>query len=105
MKWVNRYVAALVFASFIIAGCAPTATSRDVAEVADDATVTARVKTALIRQDDVKARDINVNTFRGVVQLSGFVESPQMAQLAVQEARRVPGVVAVENKLSVQPRR
>jgi len=99
---------ALVFTALSIAltaGCATDPQNRRVGEVVDDASVTARVKTALIREDDVKARNINVQTYRGIVELSGFVDTQAMADRAVLEAQRVPGVAEVRNALIVEPRR
>src|SRR5690606_40984166 len=65
---------ALPISSLILAlaGCAGTADRESTGEYIDDAAITAHVKTALIRQDEVKARNINVETFRGTVQLSGL---------------------------------
>lgn len=67
-----------------------------------DAEITARVKTALIRTDDTKARQINVETENGIVQLSGFVDSEQMKSAATTTARGVSGVQDVRNELVVR---
>lgn len=76
---------------------------RTVGEVVDDAAVTARVKAALAANSVTKARQINVETRQGVVQLHGFVDSQLEANTAVQEARAVPGVSEVQNDLEVKP--
>lgn len=77
--------------------------TRSAGEVIDDATVTARVKAALTANTVTKARQINVETRQGVVQLHGFVDSQAEANAAVQEARAVPGVSEVRNDLEIKP--
>ena len=88
-----------------ISACAPTDERRGTGEVVDDAGLTARVKTALIKAEKVNATAINVNTYRGEVQLSGFVDDAAMAQRAVAAARSVPGVRTVRNDMRVAPPR
>jgi osmotically-inducible protein OsmY len=73
------------------AGCAPTPTRQSTGEMVDDAALTARVKSALINEPGVKSTAINVETFRGTVSLSGFVDSTEMAQKAVTAAENVRG--------------
>jgi len=72
-------------------------------EVVDDAAVTARVKSALINQPGVKSTAINVETFRGTVSLSGFVDSDDMARKAIDAAEKVRGVRSVKNDMRVKP--
>jgi osmotically-inducible protein OsmY len=70
--------------------------------VVDDGALTARVKTAIARDIGVTpAMNVNVTTYRGTVQLSGFVDSPRVAQQAETIARSVDGVQSVENDLKV----
>jgi osmotically-inducible protein OsmY len=85
------------------AGCAPTQTRQSTGEVVDDAAVTARVKSALINEPGVKSTQINVETFRGTVSLSGFVDSDEMARKAVNVAEQVRGVRSVKNDMQVKP--
>ena len=69
----------------------------------DDATVTAKVKTAIASDVGVKAAtNVNVETFRGVVQLSGFADSEDQASKAVQAAKKVNGVRSVRNDIRVK---
>jgi osmotically-inducible protein OsmY len=69
----------------------------------DDATVTAKVKTAIATDVGVKAAaNVNVETFRGVVQLSGFADSDDQASRAVQAAKKVGGVRSVRNDIRVK---
>ncbi len=86
----------------IIAGCAATPTSRSTGQVADDATVTTRVKAALAKDEGLRnAMDVSVTTYQGNVQLSGFVNTPEVADRAVGIARSVPGVQRVTNSLQI----
>ncbi len=95
-------VLALVTASALFTGCAGTPTRESTGEYIDNAAITARVKTALISDPVTKARDITVESFRGTVQLSGFVNSSEEKTRAEQVARAVDGVVAVQNSLVVK---
>lgn len=83
-------------------GCAPTPTRQSTGGVIDDAALTARVKSALINEPGVKSAAINVETFRGTVSLSGFVESPEMARKAVSATQKVGGVRSVKNDMQVK---
>lgn len=89
-------------AAIQVAGCAPTATSRGTGEVVDDGALTARVKTAIASEAGPgEALNVNVTTYRGTVQLSGFVDTPQQAQRAAEIARSVQGVRSVKNDLTI----
>ena len=94
--------AALGLAVLGLGACAPTATRESPGEYAGDAAVTAKVKTALIKEPGVKANEINVETFRGVVQLSGFVDTQDVADRAVAAASRVGGVKSVKNDMRLK---
>lgn len=84
------------------AGCAGTATRESTGEYVDDASITTKVKAEFVRDPVVKALDVKVETFKGVVQLSGFVDSPQEKSRAEQIARNVPGVQGVKNNISIK---
>lgn len=83
-------------------GCSAM-TGKSTGEYIDDATITAKVKTDLIRDPVVKAREINVDTNGGVVQLNGTVDNAQQRMRAEQIARSVSGVQNVEDNLAVRP--
>jgi hyperosmotically inducible protein len=68
----------------------------------DDSVVTAKVKTALMRTDELKSTDISVVTNKGDVQLSGFVDNEQQRTRAAEIAQQVDGVKAVSNQLSIK---
>ena len=104
MKTWNRVLTAALAAAVLAAGvaCAPTPTRESTGEVIDDTAVTARVKTALINEPGVKSTAINVETYRGTVSLSGFVDPEEMAQKAVSVAQKVGGVRSVKNDMRVK---
>lgn len=86
----------------ILSACAPSATNRATGEYIDDAAITTRVKTAFATDPQVKATEVQVETFRGTVQLSGFVDSSESAARAAQIARDVPGVKQVRNSMVIR---
>lgn len=95
----------LVFATMMTA-CAPTEKSRGTGEFIDDASLTTRVKTKIAQTQGLgEALAINVDTFKGVVSLAGFVDNAEQARIAVQAARSVPGVAGVKNNLEIKPRK
>ena len=83
-------------------GCASTRTHEGTGEYVDDTAITTKVKTAIFGDPALKVLQINVETFKGVVQLSGFVNSAQSASKAGEVARGVHGVVEVKNDLVVK---
>ncbi len=89
-------------ASAVLAGCTATDTRRSTGETVDDAAITARVKAELIGNDTTKARQIEVETYRGVVQLNGFVDSDAARDEATQVARSASGVTGVQNNLHIK---
>ncbi|MDC8760489.1 BON domain-containing protein [Janthinobacterium fluminis] len=82
--------------------CAPTAKHEGTGEYIDDTFITTKVKAALVNDPELKAREINVETFKGTVQLSGFVSSREEINKAVQVARGVKGVTEVKNSMIVK---
>jgi len=94
---------AIVFAALLaLAACADTSTRRTAGESFEDSWLTNRVRTALINERGVTSGQIHVETFRGVVQLSGFVDSQEMAAKAANAARHVSGVKGVEDNMTVK---
>jgi hyperosmotically inducible periplasmic protein len=84
-------------------GCAGDRYQRSTGAYLDDKGISTRVKTALFRDPQVSGFDVHVNTFRGDVQLSGFVDTPEQKERASAVAREVPGVAMVTNNLEVKP--
>lgn len=85
-----------------ITGCAATSTRESTGEFIDDATITTKVKAAFVTDEAVKAREISVETFKGVVQLSGFVNTPAEKAAAAKLAAGVTGVRSVKNSIAVK---
>lgn len=85
-----------------VVACAPTATREGTGEYVDDSVITTKVKAAFAADSSVKATQVNVETFKGTVQLSGFVDSRESAQKAVELARGVKGVKSVKNDLVIR---
>lgn len=99
-KQFPALVLAVVFGT--LAGCAASETGQSTGAYIDDAALTAKVKTALIRDDSLNANDINVETYNGTVNLSGFVDSRDDVREAEELAADVAGVVDVTNDLRVK---
>jgi osmotically-inducible protein OsmY len=83
-------------------GCASTRTQSSLGEAIDDTVITTRVKAAFIEDPDLKVLEINVETFKGAVQLSGFVDTSTEVRRAAVVARAVDGVVSVTNDIQVK---
>ena len=83
-------------------GCASTAKQEGTGEYVDDTVVTTKVKAAVLNEPTLKSAEINVETFKGVVQLSGFVSSQANINKAVDVARGVPGVKSVKNDMRLK---
>ena len=99
---LNVVLAAI--AAVLLSACAATETSRGTGETTDDAALTAKVKSAIAT--DVGARTaaaINIETYRGVVQLTGFASEAEQAQRAAAAAKKVEGVREVKNDVRVKP--
>lgn len=89
-----------LIASFM--GCASTRTHEGTSEYVGDTAITTKVKAAILTDSALKVLQINVETFKGVVQLSGFVDSAESATKAAEVARGIHGVVSVKNDLIVK---
>ena len=105
MMNLSRYLGVvMVAAALALTACAGSESKRSTGEFGSDAALTAKVKTAIASDAGIgSASAINVNSYRGVVQLSGFVDSPEKIELAAQAARKVEGVRSVENGIKVRP--
>lgn len=90
----------LLLASLV--SCAGSSTRQSTGQFVDDSTITAKVKAAIFDEDSLKSLQITVVTFKGTVQLSGFVDSTKSVNTAGQVARNVDGVKSVKNDLVVK---
>ena len=100
---IKRSFAGLFLVGYIAGslGCAGNSKRESAKEYIDSSVLTSKVKTAIYDDPMLKVLQINVETFKDVVRLSGFVGSPEAADRAVEVARSVEGVKAVKNKMSV----
>jgi len=100
----HRILSFLVCVTLVTAflGCASTPTREGTGEYFDDSAITTRVKAAIFDDPSLKVLQINVETFKGEVQLSGFVDSAQNVRRAGEVARSVKGVKSVKNDLIVK---
>ena len=100
----HRMLGFLVCITLVTAflGCASTPTREGPGEYVDDSAITTKVKAAILNEPTLKVFQINVETFKGAVQLSGFVDSAQSVKKAGEVARGVNGVKSVKNSLIVK---
>jgi osmotically-inducible protein OsmY len=103
MKFLS--ITATLLATLIlgtVTGCASTASQTSVGQYIDDSAITAGVKAAILNDPSLKVAEINVETYKGVVQLSGFVSSADNVAAASMVARTVKGVKSVKNDLRLK---
>ncbi|WP_417565428.1 BON domain-containing protein [Marinobacter sp.] len=100
IRLVPMLAVAMLVAMFV--GCASTETSSGTGEYIDDTVITAKVKAAIFNEPTLKSAEINVETYKGVVQLSGFVSSQAAIDTAVRVARGVKGVKSVANEMELK---
>ena len=93
-----------VVCAFALSACASDPHGRTVGTTIDDAMITSSVKSSLISDDLVDAFEIDVDTHRGNVMLSGFVETDNQIDRAVEIAKKTEGVQKVINKLEKKPK-
>jgi osmotically-inducible protein OsmY len=86
----------------VVLGCAGNAHKESTGEYVDDAWITSKVKAAFVKDKSLKASEINVETFKGTVQLSGFVSDPGDVGHAADVARGIKGVTSVKNNIQVK---
>lgn len=104
MKQLSKYLSAffLAIALVSVVGCASTSKQEGTGEYVDDSVITTKVKAAIFNEPSLKSAEINVETFKGVVQLSGFVNSQADINKAVEVTRSVKGVKSVKNDMRIK---
>lgn len=104
MKYLIRFLSAFFLALTLMtaAGCASTQKQEGTGEYVDDSVVTTKVKALLFDEPNLRSGQINVETFKGVVQLSGFVNSKADITKALEIARSVKGVNSVKNDMRLR---
>ena len=102
-KQFNRIVVLCAAAVLVtLAGCAATRTQESTGQYVDDTAITTKVKAAILNEPTLKVAEINVETFKGSVQLSGFVNSTTAMLKAVEVTRHVGGVKSVKNDIRIK---
>jgi osmotically-inducible protein OsmY len=100
IKTLTILLSTLILAATL--GCASTRTQEGAGEYVDDTVITTKVKAAILNEPGLKVSEINVETFKGVVQLSGFVSSRDDINSAMRVARAVNGVTSVKNDMQLK---
>lgn len=106
MNRIHRHRLAHALAAVLLAaglGACGTPGSQNVGQYLDDSATTTRIKSAMVRDSEVSAMDIGVETYQGRVQLSGYADNPQEIRRAVELARATPGVKSVTNDIRLKP--
>jgi osmotically-inducible protein OsmY len=98
--FIRYFVILVLIATF--AACASTPKQESTGEYVDDSVITTKVKSLLAEDDFLKSFQIGVETFKGIVQLSGFVDSQKAVAKAVEITKSVKGVKSVKNNLIVK---
>ena len=93
----------LSFTGVLTTGCASTSTHESTGEVIDDSVITTKIKSLFVEDKTVGAARISVETYKGVVQLSGFATSQSEINRAGEIARGVKGVTSVKNDIRIRP--
>jgi osmotically-inducible protein OsmY len=104
MRKLNLILRLLISLVLVVSvtGCAGSKTHESTGEYFDDSIITTKVKASILGNSKLKVFQIDVETFKGIVQLSGFVDSSEMATKAAEVARKVKGVKMVNNSLIVK---
>ncbi|HWI36172.1 MAG TPA: BON domain-containing protein [Burkholderiales bacterium] len=97
-----KRITALLAGALLVSACAATPKQESTGEYVDDSWITTKVKTAILNEPGLKVSQISVETYKGVVQLSGFVDSAADARKAAALAQGVKGVTEVKNDTQVR---
>jgi osmotically-inducible protein OsmY len=100
IKFISAVFMAVLLVSVL--GCSATPQKESTGEYVDDSYITTKVKAAILNEPGLKSSEINVETFKGVVQLSGFVNSRSDIDRAIELARSVKGVKSVKNDMRLK---
>ena len=100
LKRLSILLIAIAFASIL--GCAGSPAQESTGEYLSDSWITTKVKAALVEDQTVRATEVNVETFKGAVQLSGFVSTHAAMDQAVRITRSIQGVTSVKNDMRLK---
>lgn len=101
LKFIANGILALTFLTII--GCASSQQHEGTGQYVDDSLITSKVKYAVMHDNTLTSSEINVETFKGVVQLSGFVSSEAQIAKAVEITTAIKGVKSVKNDMHLKP--
>ncbi len=104
MKHLSKIFTAFLLALTLltVAGCASTSKQEGTGEYVDDTVITSKIKAAILNEPSLSSAEVNIETFKGVVQLSGFVNSKADINKAAAVARGVSGVKSVKNDMRLK---
>ena len=100
LKYLSTLVLVVAFSSML--GCASTSNHEGPGEYIDDSVITTKVKAAVLNEPSLKTTEVNVETYKGIVQLSGFVTSEADISKAAELARSIKGVASVKNDMRLK---
>jgi len=100
LKCISTFIVAIMLTAVV--GCASTSKQEGTGEYIDDTVITTKTKAAILNEPSLKSAEINVETFKGVVQLSGFVSSQANMIKAVEVTRGVNGVKSVKDDMRLK---
>lgn len=100
--FLSLVLAGSLGAALLSGGCAATSTQASTGQYIDDSAITVKVKAAFVKDPLIKAFDVSVETFKGVVQLSGFVNTAAEKEQAGKIAATINGVTEVKNNIAVK---
>ncbi|MEO6823886.1 MAG: BON domain-containing protein [Nitrosospira sp.] len=98
----STFIAIAAILSLSISGCASTSTTESTGEYIDDSVITTKVKAAIFNEPGLESTEISVKTFKGIVQLSGFVSRQADISRAMEIAKTIEGAKFVRNSLYVK---
>lgn len=102
MKQISNYLSAVFLAATLVSAMGCSTPQRETVQYLEDSDVTTKVKAAIYNDPMAKDNEINVSTYKGVVQLSGFVRSQEASDRAVELARSASGVKGVTNDMRLK---
>ena len=100
LKFIANTILAITLLTLV--GCASSAKHEGTGQYIDDSVITSKVKYAVMSEETLKSAEINVETYKGVVQLSGFVSSEKEITKATEVATGVKGVKSVKNDIHLK---
>lgn len=100
LKYITTLLAAVALT--VLVGCASSAKQESTGQYVDDSVITTKTKAAIFNEPSLKSAEINVETFKGAVQLSGFVSSQAGINKALELTRSVNGVTSIKNDMRLK---